>query len=72
MPSKEQQEPTGTNERAGPARDFASFSELERERRRNSDKDFNAQIFHEAVALVLGKIAGLAGGEQRNPDDDHQ
>jgi hypothetical protein len=62
----------GTNERAGPARDFASFSELERERRRNSDKDFNAQIFHEAVALVLGKIAGLAGGEQRNPDDDHQ
>jgi hypothetical protein len=72
MPREEQQEPMGTNERAGPARDFASFSELERERRRNSDKDFNAQIFHEAVALVLGKIAGLAGGEQRNPDDDHQ
>lgn len=72
MTEKEQQDSPETKERAGPARDFASFSELELERRRNSDKDFDARIFHEAVALVLGTIAGLAGGEQRDPNDDHQ
>ena len=53
-----------TEERAGPARDFAAFSKLEHERRRNSDKDFDAGIFHEAVALVLGKIADLSPDEE--------
>ncbi len=72
MTRKQEQEPTETTERAGPARDFASFSELELERRRSSDKDFDAEIFREAVALALGKIAGLAGGEQRDPDHDNQ
>ena len=61
-----------TDERAGPAKDFAVFSELELERRRNSDQDFDAGLFHEAVALVLGKLSSLGGiGRERN-DDDHQ
>ncbi len=72
MTKKERQDPAATQERAGPARDFASFSELELERLRNSDKDFDAEVFHEAVALVLGKISGLAGGEQGETDNDHQ
>jgi hypothetical protein len=41
---------------AGPARDFAAFCELDRERRRNSDEDFDPGLFEEAVALVLGRL----------------
>jgi hypothetical protein len=72
MTEKERPEPADTTERAGPTRDFASFAELEFERLRNSDKDFDAQVFAEAVALVLGKIAGLHGGEQEESANDHQ
>lgn len=43
---------------AGPARDFAAFCELERERRRNSDEDFDPERFDEALALVLAKLGG--------------
>ncbi|MCG6861289.1 MAG: hypothetical protein LJE70_08440 [Chromatiaceae bacterium] len=64
--------PPDNKERAGPARDFSIFSELELERRRNSDQDFDADLFHEAVTLVLGKIAGLGGREQGDAEDDHQ
>jgi len=42
----------------GPARDFAAFCELERERRRNSDDGFDPDRFDAAVTLVLGKLAG--------------
>jgi len=45
-----------TNELIGPARDFAVFAELEYERRRNSDKDFDQDVFREAVDVVLGKL----------------
>jgi hypothetical protein len=72
MTEKELHESADTNERAGPSRDFASFSELERERLRNSDKDFDAEVFEEAVALVLGKIAGLSGDVQGDTANDHQ
>lgn len=41
----------------GPARDFAAFCELDRERRRNSDDDFDAELFDEAAALVVGRLA---------------
>lgn len=71
MTDKAPPQPTGTGERPGPARDFAAFSKLELERRRNSDKDFDAGVFHEAVSLVLGKIADLSPGEE-DSDDDHQ
>jgi hypothetical protein len=42
----------------GPARDFAAFCELERERRRNSDADFDPARFDAALALVLAKLGG--------------
>ena len=61
-----------TKERVGPARDFAAFSELELERRRNSYPDFDPELFRDAVALVLGKIDALGGGGQGGADDDHQ
>lgn len=41
---------------AGPARDFAAFCELDRERRRNSDDDFDPALFDEAVALALARL----------------
>ena len=41
---------------AGPARDFAAFCELDRERRRNSDDDFDPSLFDEAAALVLSRL----------------
>ncbi len=40
----------------GPARDFAAFCELDRERRRNSDDAFDAALFDEALALVLARL----------------
>jgi len=72
MNKNEPSTPSGTQDRAGPARDFAAFSELELERRRNSDQEFDTQLFQEAVALVTGKIAGFGGAGQGGDDDDHQ
>ena len=43
-------------ERQGPAQDFALFAELEFERRRNSQKDFDAETFRQAVELVLRRL----------------
>lgn len=45
-------------ELVGPARDFRDFIELEFERRRSSQKDFDAKLFHEAVELAMKKIKG--------------
>ena len=72
MTEKESLKLSNTEDRAGPFRDFAAYGELELERRRNSDQDFDAELFHEAVELVLGKIAGLAGIDQGEAGDDHQ
>lgn len=72
MTDKAPPKPANTEERPGPARDFAAFSRLELERRRNSDRDFDPGVFHEAVALVLGKINGLSGSDDGSSDDDHQ
>lgn len=46
----------------GPARDFRNFVELEFERRRSAQKDFDARLFEEAVELVMGKIQGGSAG----------
>jgi hypothetical protein len=37
----------------GPARDFAIFCTLEKERRENSSDEFDVQLYKEAVNLVL-------------------
>lgn len=47
-------------DQVGPARDFAAFCELERERRRSSDDDFDPERFDAALALVLAKLGGPA------------
>lgn len=72
MTAKEPSMLSNTDDRAGPYRDFAAYSDLELERRRNSDPDFDADLFHEAVELALVKIADLAGIDQVEADDDHQ
>jgi hypothetical protein len=43
----------------GPAKEFAAFCEADRAHRRNSDPAFNAELYEEAVALVLNRIAAL-------------
>jgi hypothetical protein len=53
-PAPDQPEPRGL---IGPAKDFAAFAELEYERRRSADQDFDPVAFHEAVELVLGKLS---------------
>ena len=52
---------------AGPARDFAAFCELDRERRRNSDDNFDPGLFEEAVALVLGRLDPQGAGRSSAP-----
>ncbi|MEA3277157.1 MAG: hypothetical protein U9Q81_18095, partial [Pseudomonadota bacterium] len=47
---------------------FSAFAELEFERLRNSEDDFDPEVFREAVELVLGKIEGNPG----ESGDDHQ
>lgn len=49
----------------GPARDFAAFCELDRERRRNSDDGFDPNLFDEAVTLVLARLEARKTGEGR-------
>jgi hypothetical protein len=56
--SRGRRAPGPAPEAVGPARDFASFCELERERRRNADDDFDPERFDEALALVLAKLGG--------------
>jgi len=56
MTEKAPPEQPRTNELIGPAKDFAAFAELESERRRSSEKEFDQNVFREAVELVLGKL----------------
>lgn len=56
MTDKPPHEAPPERELTGPGKDFAAFAELERERRRSSLKDFDPELFEEAVALVLGKL----------------
>lgn len=56
MPERESTQKQVTANPMGPARDFSNFIELEFERRRSSQKDFDAALFEQAVALVLDKL----------------
>jgi hypothetical protein len=56
MTDPEQPEPQPERPLTGPARDFAAFIELEYERRMSSERDFDPELFREAVDLVLGKL----------------
>ena len=71
MPTKTSKELFRNEELTGPAKDFALFSELEFERRRNSEQDFDADLFYEAVELALAKLAGIGSGSLRESGNDH-
>ena len=57
MKNEKSPAPDDDHEPRGLAKDFAAFAELEYERRRNADQDFDPVAFHEAVELVLGKLS---------------
>jgi hypothetical protein len=42
-----------------PATEFAAFCAAERERRSNADPDFGADVFDEAVQLIVRKLEAL-------------
>jgi hypothetical protein len=54
--SEKEEEQAYSRELTGPAKDFRAFIELEFERRRSSQKDFDPELFDEAVELVLDKL----------------
>lgn len=41
------------------ATDFATFCAAERERRSDADQDFDAELFDEAVQLIMHKLQAL-------------
>jgi hypothetical protein len=43
----------------GPARDFAEYCELEKERRQNSGEAFDADTYDRAVDLVLRRLGAF-------------
>jgi hypothetical protein len=43
----------------GPAKEFAAFCKADQAHRRNSDPGFNAELYDEAVALVLNRLAAF-------------
>ncbi len=65
MTDQPNQQPPPDARQPGPARDFAAFCELDRERRRNSDDGFDPNLFDEAVTLVLDRLEARKTGEGR-------
>jgi len=56
MPKQATTDTDDNNQDRGLARDFATYAELEYERRRNSFDDFDAKLFREAVELVKNRL----------------
>ena len=59
MSSEEQQEAGPSKLAKNPATEFAAFCVAERERRGNADLDFDAEVFDEAVDLIVHKLEAL-------------
>jgi len=59
MSSEEQQEAGPSKVVRNPATEFAAFCAAERERRSNADPDFGADVFDEAVQLIVRKLEAL-------------
>jgi hypothetical protein len=59
MSSEEQQEVGPSKVERSPATEFAAFCAAERERRGNADLDFDAEVFDEAVDLIVHKLEAL-------------
>ena len=56
---EEQQEAVPGKVSRNPATEFATFCAAERERRSNADQDFDAEVFDEAVQLIVHKLQAL-------------
>jgi len=59
MSSEEQQEVGPSKVERSPATEFVAFCTAERERRGNADPDFDAEVFDEAVQLIVHKLEAL-------------
>jgi len=59
MSSEEQQEAGPSKVAKNPVTEFAAFCAAERERRSNADADFAAEVFDEAVQLIVHKLKAL-------------
>jgi hypothetical protein len=59
MSSEEQQQAGPGKMAANPATEFAAFCVAERERRSNADAEFAADVFDEAVELIVRKLEAL-------------
>jgi len=59
MSSEEQQEAAPSKVARNPATEFAAFCAAERERRGNADPKFDAEVFDEAVQLIVHKLEAL-------------
>ncbi|MEA2079141.1 MAG: hypothetical protein U9P00_04660 [Pseudomonadota bacterium] len=59
MSSEEQQEVGPSKVERSPATEFAAFCAAERERRSNADPDFDAEVYDEAVELIVHKVEAL-------------
>ena len=59
MSSEEQQQTDPGRVARNPATEFAAFCSAERERRSNADPDFDADVFAEAVQLIVRKLEAL-------------
>jgi len=59
MSSEEQQEAAPGKVARNPATEFAAFCAAERERRSNADSGFDAEVFDEAVELIVHKLEAL-------------
>ncbi|MEN8763257.1 MAG: hypothetical protein ABF290_12560 [Thiogranum sp.] len=56
MSLEEQQEDTLSKVERNPATEFAAFCAAERERRSSAQPDFDAEVFDEAVQLIVHKL----------------
>jgi len=56
MSLEEQQEAGSSKVARNPATEFATFCAAERERRSNAQPDFDAEVFDEAVQLIVRKL----------------
>ncbi len=54
--SSESSKPLGKAKLRGPIQDFKSYCKAELERRRNSGKEFDEDLFNEAVELVVRRL----------------
>lgn len=64
MDSSTESNPVDSAELKGPAKEFAAFCETECAHRRHTDPNFDLELFDDAVALVLERLAAFKKEDQ--------